>query len=165
MATIYRDRPQKVRVLQSEKTAYPIKRFLAPGVSADAIQQGELVGLRPTASMTMVAERITDANQHAQAKNALMRANTTTNDQRESGAVTCLEGLYLLETSLYLAGTYAVGDYVTARFDSALGFGVFGTVHGSSTHVLGQVVVAPQNGTAKTPMVLKIYPQPIPKPA
>lgn len=161
MGTIFREKATKIRVLQSEKTSYPVLRYLAPGTTGDDIKQGELVGIRPTASMQIVAEKITQSNQYDQAVNALMRINNTTHDVQESGGITCLEGLYLLQTQVYLPGTYTVGQALTLRFSDDVNGGAWGPVDGSTKHVLAQVVVAPQNGTKQTPMVIKVYPQPI----
>lgn len=158
MGTMYREKRERFRLVQSQVTSVPVLRFLAPGTGAQDIKAGELVGIKPDASMQVVAEKITAANQYAQAKNALMRVDTTLNDTLESGAITCQEGLYLVRTENYVAGSYAVGDDVTLRYDATFGGGVFGPVDGSTTHIIGQVVVAPQNGTDQTPMVIKVFP-------
>jgi hypothetical protein len=163
MGVIYKPTREQFRVLYSEKTVYPVLRFLARGVKGDDIQAGELVGIKPSAGLQVVAEKITAANQYAQAKHAAMRVNTTTQDVLQSGGVTVNEGFYLLRTEVYLPGSYAVGDKITLRYDATNDRGVFGPVDGSTTDVIAHVQVAPQNGSENTPMILKVYSNPVPK--
>jgi hypothetical protein len=162
MPSIYREKRSKINVDQSLKTSFPILRYLAPDHTPTTFAQGELVGRRVLAGQRRVfTEKVTAGNEVAQAKFAIMRLHDTTNDALESGAITCIEGLYYVTTELYLAsGSYAPGDRVTLRFDAQLGRGVFGpVVGGTTTHVLAEVVVPPANAAARTPMQLKVYPQ------
>ena len=162
MPAIYQPTQGKIRILQSEKTSFPVLRRLTPGLAANAVAEGELVGVRANPGMTPMLEKITAANYVAQAVNALMRVNTTTNDVIESGAISCQQGLYLLQTQLYLAsGSYAIGDFLTLRYDAVSGGGVFGPEEvGTTTHLLAKVEVAPSDASANTPMVLLVFPQP-----
>lgn len=162
MGAIYQEKASKIRVLQSEKTAFPVLRFLDTGQKPGDVAQGELVG-RKAASGTRrhTLAKITAANQYTQAVNALMRLNDTTNDVLESGAITCLQGFYILETQRYLtSGAYAVGDFVTLRYDAGLDGGVFGPVDASATHVIAKVVSPPEDASKGTPMILEVFAQP-----
>lgn len=160
---IHRQKGQTYRVLYSQKTVYPALRHLGPREDASKYEDGEFVGTSATPGRQVRIEKVTAANQYAQAMNAAMRVGDTTNDVLESGAVTVYEGYFHLETTHYLAGSYAKDDLVTLRYDATNDKGVLGPVDGSTTHVLGQVVVPPADGSKNTPMVVKLYGVPVTK--
>lgn len=154
---IFRPTSVLVTLKYSEKTVYPVLRKLAPGSAASDTVQGEFVGLTPSPTGSLVAAKITAANQYAQGKVAAMRYGTTDNDVSQSGSITVLEGFYIVETSAYLtSGTYAIGDEVALRYDADTSRGVLGPVTASVTHVVGIVMSPPKDATANTPMLVKI---------
>lgn len=164
MPTIYQQREFKFRVLSGEtKTAYPESRQLPAGLSHEDIEHGELVGLSATPGNRLEIQKITAGNEVNQAAHAAMRLDNTRYDTDESGAITVLQGLYVLSTELYLAsGSYSLGDYVTARYDSNVDGGVFAPVtDGTTNWAIGQVQSPPQNASENTPMRLKVFAQPI----
>lgn len=168
MPTIFKSKKELFRVLYSERTIYPVLRFLPAdgGLTEADVIPGEFVGVASTPSMQTVAAKITsDAVAHAQAVNAAMRIGRTSNDVLESGALTVAEGNFHVRTELYLPGTYTQGQRLSLRFATVdgVGRGVPGTIHASSTDIIAQVVVPPQDGSKRTPMVIKVYSQAIPK--
>ena len=162
MPAIYRPTQGKIRILQSEKTSFPILRRLSAALAADAVQEGEFVGVTPSPGQTQMLSRITtNAQAIAQARVALMRVNTTTNDVKESKSISCQKGFYVLQTQLYFndtATTYAVGDFLTLRFSTKYGFGVLGPVRGGTdTHVIAQVDIPANDPDNGSPMVVTVF--------
>lgn len=162
MGTIYREDEQPFRILSGmTKTAFPEKRHLPRGLSHEDIALGELVGIAPSAGQSLTAQKITSGNAVEQAGNVAMRIDNTRYDTLESGAITVVDGLFIVETEVYDAsGTYDLGDFVTAGYDADVGGGVFAPTDGSTTHAIGQVQTAPQDASARTPMRLKVFPAP-----
>lgn len=163
MGSIFRDSERNFEIIQGEnKSAFPDKRFLAPGMSHDDVDPGELVGLRAASSRQMIAEKITDANELDQAANAVMRINTTEYDVRESNAITCIDGFYLVRTRFYDPNeTYGQGDLVTAAHVPELGGGAFAPVQdGTTKWAIGQIQSPPVDASEQTPMRLKVFGQP-----
>ncbi len=162
MGTIYREDEQPFRILSGmTKTAFPEKRHLPRGVDHEDVALGELVGLRPSAGQSLTLEKVTAGNAVDQAANVAMRIDNTRYDTLESGAITVVDGLFIVETELYdPSGSYELGDFVTAGYDSGIDGGVFAPTDGSTTHAIGQVQTAPQDASANTPMRLKVFPAP-----
>ena len=162
MSALFAPKKRKVRVLQGEKTSYPLLRELTKGQTHETFAFGELVGLQALAGGAEKCVKITsDAVAAVNNVGSLMRMNTTQYDVEESNAITLKQGLYRVSTELYLKGqTYTQGMPVTVRFDSTTGAGVFGPVDGASTHVLGHVVSPPLDSTAGSAMTLLVYPTP-----
>lgn len=162
MGTIYREDEQPFRILSGmTKTAFPEKRHLPRGLSHEDIALGELVGIRPSAGQSLTLEPITSSNNVDQAVNAAMRIDNTRYDTMESGAITVIDGLFIVETEVYdPTGTYNLGDFVTTAHDASFGGGVFGPTDGGTTHAIGQVQTAPQDASANTPMRIKVFPAP-----
>lgn len=165
MPSYFQPSENEFRVLQGEtKTAFYDKRFLAPGTAVDDVEPGELLGLRPQSGNRMEAQKITSASEaENNAAAAIMRVNTTKYDSLESGAVTCLDGLYILETQVYVPGeSYSAMDYLTLEYDSGFGGGVFGPLRNSKSpeYAIAQVQSPPSDSTNRsTPMRIKVFAQ------
>ena len=162
MPAIYRPTTGKIRVLQSEKTSFPILRRLTPGLAADAVQEGEFVGVTPSPGQTQMLKRVTSSAEGiAQARVALMRVNTTTNDVKESKSISCQKGFYILQTELYFnegGATYTVGDFLTLRFSTTLGYGVLGPIRGGTdTHAIAQVDIPANDPANLSKMVVTVF--------
>jgi len=159
MGTIFQPTTRKARILQGEKTSFPILRKLPSGATSATFAQGEWVGLSAS-NGSMGALKISAANEVAQAKNALLVMQTTTNDADESGHVGCRQGFYLLETSAYKSDdSYAVGDRLTVRYVAAFTGGVLAADDaGTTTHFVAQVVIPPTDASANTPMTVMVFP-------
>lgn len=163
MPSIYRPTAGKIRVLQSEKTSFPILRRLTPALAADAVKEGEFVGVTPSPGTSQMLARITSSAQAVtQAKLALMRVNTTTNDVKESKSISCQKGYYVLQTELYFndggGTTYAAGDFLTLRYSATLGFGVLGPIRGGTdTHAIAQVDIPANDPDNASPMVVTVF--------
>jgi hypothetical protein len=160
---IFQPSDNDFRVLAGEtKTAFYDKRFLAPGVTVDDVEPGEFLGLRPQAGSRLVADTISSASEaEANAASAIMRVDTTKYDSVESGAVTCLDGLYILETEVYVPGaSFSQDDFVTLEYDAGFGGGVLGPLRadGAPDYAIGQVQSPPADSTnADTPMRVKMF--------
>lgn len=167
MPSYFTPTENQFRVLQGEtKTAFYDKRFLAPGTSVEDVEPGELLGIRPQSGNRVVGQKITSASQAEEdAGAAIMRVDTTKYDSLESGAVTCLDGLYILETEIYLPGeTYAAQDYLTLRYDSGFDGGVLGPLRAnkSAESAIGLVQSPPSDSSNRsTPMRVKMFAQPL----
>lgn len=161
MGTIFQSTPVKARILQGEKTSFPVHRKFESGKTEADYPQGNWVGLS-VAGREMVALEISAANEVAQAKNALLVIGRTTNDASESGKVSCQQGFYLLQTKAYKADdSYAVGDRLTVRYVAGFGGGVLAADDtGTSTHFVAQVLVPPVDASANTPMTVMVFPVP-----
>lgn len=160
MGTIFQPTTRKARILQGEKTSFPILRQLPSGGNSATFVQGEWVGLAANGNGAEVALKIAANNEVAQAKNALLVIGDTTNDVEESGAVTCQQGYFRLETTAYKANdSYAVGDRLTVRYVAAFAGGVLAKSDSTtSTHFVAQVLIPPTNATANTPMTVLVFP-------
>jgi hypothetical protein len=162
MGSIFQPVATKVRILQGEKTSFPLLRKLPAGDTADTFAQGEWVGLTATGGAE-VALKVSAANEVAQAVNALIRINDTTNDVNESEAITCQQGFFRLETSLYKSDdTYAAGDRLTVRFVSGKGGVLAAKNGGTTTHYVAQVVIPPTDASSLTPMTVLVFAAPLP---
>lgn len=159
MGTIFQPTTVKARILQGEKTSFPILRKLPSGGNESTFAQGEWVGLAANGNGDQEALKISAANEVAQAKNAILVMQTTSNDLLESGKVGCRQGFYLLSTTAYKADdSYAVGDRLTVRYVADFGGGVLAADDaGTTTHFVAQVVVPPTNAAANTPMQVMVF--------
>lgn len=163
MPTIYQQREFKFDVISGEtKTAFPESRHLPAGLEEDDIEPGELVGLSPRPGERLEVQKITASNEVDQAANAAMRLDNTRYDTLESGAITVLQGLYVLSTQMYDAGgSYSQGDLLTAQYDSDVDGGVFAPVNDGTTNwAIGQVQSPPQNAAQNTPMRIQVFTAP-----
>lgn len=163
MPTIYQQREFKFDVISGEtKTAYPESRHLPAGVAEEDIEPGELVGLNPRPGEQLEVQKITASNELDQAAQAAMRLDNTRYDTLESGAITVLQGLYVLSTQIYDAnGSYSQGDLLTATYDADIDGGAFAPVNdGTTKWAIGQVQSPPQNPAENTPMRLQVFTQP-----
>lgn len=162
MPTIFQQREFKFRVVSGEtKTAYPESRHLPAGVDEEDIEPGELVGLNPRPGNQLEIQPITASNEVDQAANAAMRLDNTRYDTLESGAITVLQGLFVVETEIYdSAGSYGQGDLVTATYDADIDGGSFAPTVAGSEWAIAQVQSPPQNAAENTPMRLKVFPFP-----
>ncbi len=161
MPSIFVDDPIKVEFLTSDKNAEPILRYLGAALDHADFPQGCMVGMSYQAGGQEQAVLISsDAIAATQNAFSLMRANRTSQDVAESGAVSCFEGQFRVRTQLYLsAGTYAVGTLLCVRYQAAEG-GVLGdalTGGDDSTHAVGIVLSPPEDASANTPMVVRMF--------
>jgi hypothetical protein len=102
MGTIFRESTNNIRILAGgTKTAFPETRALPRGLTHADIEVGELVGLEPSAGQGLTLQKITAGNEVAQAGNAAMRIDNTRYDTEESGAITTIQGFYVVSTELY----------------------------------------------------------------
>lgn len=163
MGAIFQSVPRKIRVLRSEKTSFPLLRYAPSGTQPSSFAQGEWVGLGSGANGVEEATKITSSNEVAQAKNAILVHQHTTNDALESGAVGCRQGFFHLETTAYKSDdSYVVGQRLTVRYVAAFGGGVLAAANGgNTTHYVAQVIIPPSNASANTPMTVAVFATPV----
>lgn len=165
MGTIHTPDETTFQVVRSEKTSFPKLIYLPGGLSEEDIDAGEFVGRNESNPARRELEKITATNYEAQAKHALMRINTTSNDVRESGGVTVRKGHFEAKTKHYLEGeTYNVGDLLTLRYSSDRDGGVLGPTEASTEYIVGKVEQAPQNTAAGNQDMLEatLFENPVP---
>jgi hypothetical protein len=165
MPTIFTPTEKEFQLTRSQKTSFPKLRHLPAGVDVEDIAPGEFVGRNEAMGAREELVQITSGNYEDQQLHALMRVNTTSNDSRESGAITVQKGHFEAKTKFYLEGeTYNVGDLLTLRFSPTRGCGVLGPVEGSTQAVVGKVESAPINTAAgqQDMMAVTIFDNPVP---
>lgn len=146
MSAIHTPVDSDFQILRSEKTSFPKLLNLPAGVSEEDIAPGEFIGRNEVYQGDVQLRKITNANYKDQAKHAVPRINTTSNDVKESGAVTVQKGHFELKTKFYLAGeNYNIGDLLTLRYSSNRDAGVLGPTESDTKFIVGRVERAPSN--------------------